>query len=85
MVERQDLDNFTGSRCVNALHPSQQFFSHVRLFSCLPGLNQYNEKDIVWVHGFKMWTEKNSSQNRQILQFSFSIIIINPFFHEYSS
>ena len=27
--------------CVDALHPSQQFFSHVRTISCLPGLNQY--------------------------------------------
>ena len=27
--------------CFEALHPSQQFFSHVRMISCLPGLNQY--------------------------------------------
>ena len=27
--------------CFDALHPSQQFFSHVRMISCLPGLNQY--------------------------------------------
>ena len=26
--------------CVDALRPSQQFFSHVK-FPCLPGLNQY--------------------------------------------
>ena len=26
--------------CVDALHPSQQFFSHVGTFSCLPRLNQ---------------------------------------------
>ena len=25
--------------CVDALHPSHQFFSHVGIFSCLPGLN----------------------------------------------
>ena len=27
--------------CFDALHPSQQTFSHVRTISCLPGLNQY--------------------------------------------
>ena len=27
--------------CVDALHPSQSFFSHVGTISCLPGLNQY--------------------------------------------
>ena len=27
--------------CVNALHPSQQFFSHVRTIPCLLGLNQF--------------------------------------------
>ena len=27
--------------CVDALCPSQQFFSHVSMISCLPGLNQY--------------------------------------------
>ena len=27
--------------CVDALHPSQQFFSHVGAFSGLPGLNKY--------------------------------------------
>ena len=27
--------------CVDALHPSQQFFSHVGTISYLPGLNQY--------------------------------------------
>ena len=27
--------------CVDALRPSQQFFSHVVTFSCLHGLNQY--------------------------------------------
>ena len=26
---------------VGALRPSQQFFSNVRTFSCLPGLNQF--------------------------------------------
>ena len=26
---------------VGASHPSQQFFSIVRMISCLPGLNQY--------------------------------------------
>ena len=25
--------------CVDALCPSQQFFSHAGMFSCLPGLN----------------------------------------------
>ena len=25
--------------CVNALRPNQQCFSHVRMISCLPGLN----------------------------------------------
>ena len=29
--------------CFDALHPSQQFFSHVGMISCLPGLNQYLE------------------------------------------
>ena len=27
--------------CIDASHPSQQFFSHVRTNSCLPGLNPY--------------------------------------------
>ena len=27
--------------CVDALHPSQQVFSHARLPCCLPRLNQY--------------------------------------------
>ena len=27
--------------CVDALSPSQQFFSHVGTISCLPGLNWY--------------------------------------------
>ena len=27
--------------CVDALRPSQQFFSHVGMFYCIPGLNQY--------------------------------------------
>ena len=27
--------------CFDALHPSQQFFSHVMMNSCIPGLNQY--------------------------------------------
>ena len=27
--------------CVDALRPSQQLFSCVGMFSCLPGLNQY--------------------------------------------
>ena len=27
--------------CVDALRPSQQLFSRVGMFSCLPGLNQY--------------------------------------------
>ena len=27
--------------CVDALYPSQQFFSHIRMFTCLLGLNQY--------------------------------------------
>ena len=27
--------------CVDALHPSQHFFSHVGPFSCLLGLNKY--------------------------------------------
>ena len=36
----------TKSVCVGALHPSQQLpsqqlFSHFRMISCLPGLNQY--------------------------------------------
>ena len=30
--------------CVDALHPSQQFFSLVGSFSHLPGLNQYTFK-----------------------------------------
>ena len=29
------------------LPPSQQFFSHVGMFSCLPGLNQYKAEDKV--------------------------------------
>ena len=33
--------------CVDVLHPSQQFFSHVRMISCLPGLNQYKAADKV--------------------------------------
>ena len=33
------------SVCVEALHPSQQFFSHVRTVSSLGGLNQYKEVD----------------------------------------
>ena len=33
--------------CFDALHPSQQFFSHARTISCLPGLNQYLAVDIV--------------------------------------
>ena len=27
--------------CVDALHPSQQFFSHVGMIPCLPGFNKY--------------------------------------------
>ena len=27
--------------CVNALHPSQQYFSHDGIIFCLLGLNQY--------------------------------------------
>ena len=27
--------------CVDALHPSPQFYRHVLTFSCLPGLNEY--------------------------------------------
>ena len=30
-----------GRICVDALHPSQQFFNHVGMFACLSGLNQY--------------------------------------------
>ena len=26
--------------CFDALHPSQRFFSHMGMISCLPGLNQ---------------------------------------------
>ena len=33
--------------CFDALHPSQQFFSHVRMISCLPVLNQYKAADKV--------------------------------------
>ena len=33
--------------CFDALQPSQQFFSHVRSLSCLPGLNQYKAEDKV--------------------------------------
>ena len=32
---------------VDALHPTQQFFSYVRAMSCVPGLNQNSEEDIV--------------------------------------
>ena len=32
--------NGTINVCFDALRPSQQFFSHVRTISCLPGLNQ---------------------------------------------
>ena len=32
---------------VHALHPSQQFFSHVETYSSLPGLNQYYAEDKV--------------------------------------
>ena len=41
---RNNPENFhpcTMFVCVDALHPRQQFFSHVRTFSCLPGLNRY--------------------------------------------
>ena len=31
--------------CVGALHRSQQSFSHVKMISCLPGLNQYEAED----------------------------------------
>ena len=31
----------------DALHPSQQYFSHVVSISCLPGLNQYLAADKV--------------------------------------
>ena len=31
--------------CVDALYPSQQFFSHVGIISHLPGLNQYQAED----------------------------------------
>ena len=27
--------------CVEGLHPIQQFFSHARMSSCIPGLNQF--------------------------------------------
>ena len=30
--------------CVNALHPSQQFFSHVGMFSCLHGLTSTKQR-----------------------------------------
>ena len=33
--------------CVDALHPSQQFFSHDGMFSCLSGLNHYLAEDKV--------------------------------------
>ena len=32
---------------VNALCPGQQFFSHVRMISCLPGLNKYYAEENV--------------------------------------
>ena len=33
--------------CVDALHPSQKYFSHVETISSLPGLNQYSAEDKV--------------------------------------
>ena len=33
--------------CIDALRHSQQFISHVRMISCLPGLNQYQAEDKV--------------------------------------
>ena len=32
--------------CVDALHSSKQFFSHVGTISCLPGLSQYTKQRI---------------------------------------
>ena len=34
--------------CVDALRPSQQYFSHVKTISCFPGLNQYLAEDKVY-------------------------------------
>ena len=35
--------------CVDALHPCQQFFSHVGTFSCLPRLKRYQAEDTLCV------------------------------------
>ena len=35
------ISNFGWFVCVDALLPSQHFFSHVYMISCLPGLSQY--------------------------------------------
>ena len=41
IVSIPDLCTLTYFVCVHASHLSQQYFSHVRTFSCLPGLNTY--------------------------------------------
>ena len=42
-MDKKKIQNFTLKIfvCVDAICLSQQFFSHVGLFSFLPGLNQY--------------------------------------------
>ena len=35
--------------CVGALMPTQQFFSHVGMIFCLPGLNQYYKQQIKYL------------------------------------
>ena len=39
--------NFVQYVCIDALHPSQQFFSHFGVISCLPALKQYYAADKV--------------------------------------
>ena len=40
MTSRVDNLFFGGFFCVDALRPSQQFFSHVGMISCLTGFNR---------------------------------------------
>ena len=59
----EEIDLFL---CFDALHPCQYFFSHVGMFCCLPGLNQYykqrmNSKFIVYALIITLYVQMDSS------------------------
>ena len=55
--------------CVDDLRPSQQFFSHVRTFSCIPGLNQQGFFTNSGNHGKDGKSRKKSSMHGKIIEF----------------